>query len=328
MRNKQMMNKPMEKRPEQPDGAGQTPYPAYGHNRDRQDEIADMLECTTTVLERDELIAEYVELERQKVGQLDHPPPGGRQKTDKGIANAARKLEFLGESEEARRKLIERALKVAAICHEAKDAAIAAKLQNNHSALRAIAKAPPEEQMEKVQEITKRKEESRRARSSLKKALAPEGLQGWGDDAGDKSVFHDDVDVKKGCSALKELWRGTPPEARERFKEFLREEEELADRSRKKLPTRPTAVGGSNGNDAISAEESAERRKHEKEEAENRTMHKKVLETEVIGRRDWSEVVSRDGVRTHVTQLRPRALCSKEQEQGGGADSSKTGSGQ
>jgi hypothetical protein len=137
----------------------------------RQDEIAAILRTfhTSTVLHRDELVAEWVEIERIRVGQIDHPPAGGRQKTDKGIARAARVLAVPGKSEQGRRKFIERALQVASISPEAKAAAIAAGLDNNRAALRQIAKAPPELQVEKVSEIA----EGKKARERLRRRSKP-----------------------------------------------------------------------------------------------------------------------------------------------------------
>jgi hypothetical protein len=133
--------------------------------RSRQEEIADILRGfrSTTVLRRDELIAEYVEIERSScAGQIDQPPAGGRQKSDKGIAKAARELDIPGKTEEGRRKFVERALQVASIPDEAKTAAIEAGLADKRSALLNIRQAENLEQaLSKVKEEKQKKETPR-----------------------------------------------------------------------------------------------------------------------------------------------------------------------
>jgi hypothetical protein len=230
------------------DASPQPPSPARGSNWRRQDAISEILQHSyTTALEHDLLIAEYVEIERNsKGGQPDQPPAGGHQKNDKGIAKAARELAMLGKTEEGRRKLIERALKVANICPNARTAAIAAGLDNNRSALRAIAKAlTPELQLEKVQEITVRKQQPRRRRTSEEAAAATKALvelsdagpeiagvesapptvpSQLGDDRLDLPACLDRRPGHEDYHALVAAWRGAPPPARERFIAFLRGE--------------------------------------------------------------------------------------------------------
>jgi hypothetical protein len=78
-----------------------------------------------------------------------------------GIAQAARVLCVPGKTEEARRKSIERAMKIAEICPEAKDEAKRLGLEDNQSALLAIANVTPEEQVAKAQERAARKRRRR-----------------------------------------------------------------------------------------------------------------------------------------------------------------------
>jgi hypothetical protein len=74
-------------------GQPQLPLPSAAvQQRSRQDEIADILRGfhSTTVLHGDELIAEYVEIERtSRAGQNDQPPAGGHQNSDSGRAIGA-----------------------------------------------------------------------------------------------------------------------------------------------------------------------------------------------------------------------------------------------
>jgi hypothetical protein len=75
------------------------------------------------------------------------PPAGGAQPADRGVRKVARELDL-------DRKDVERAVKVASISPEAKQAARDAGLDNNRQALLAVAKeATPEAQVAKVQTI-------------------------------------------------------------------------------------------------------------------------------------------------------------------------------
>ena len=95
-----------------------------------------------TVLRHAEDLVEYLNLASAKVNISGQPvrksklgrPPGG-------IALAARELPLVGRSAEARRKIINRAIKISQISPEAKRAAIEARLDDNQRALLKIAKA-------------------------------------------------------------------------------------------------------------------------------------------------------------------------------------------
>lgn len=106
-------------------------------------------------------VAEWVKLTSQSE---DHEKPGqlvqvsGGRGLKGGIADAARELPIPGSSDEAKRKYVERSIKIAAIDPEAKEAAAEAGLSNNQSALLQIARTPKDEQVAKVDEIAERKE--------------------------------------------------------------------------------------------------------------------------------------------------------------------------
>lgn len=112
----------------------------------RKWEIAENLHrAELTKLERDEQIAEWIRLtDEEKPAQLA-PVSGGRG-NEGGINAASRELGI--ERTEA-----QRAVKVASITDEAKDAAREAGLDNNRSALLQVAKEAPERQVAKVIEI-------------------------------------------------------------------------------------------------------------------------------------------------------------------------------
>ncbi len=110
-------------------------------------EIAENLHRSElTALEHDEQVALWVKLAAQKARQSDEPLRGGAQPNEKGQAKAAREL---GISEPAAR----RAVKVASLSDEAKEAARAAGLDDNRSALLEAAKhIAPEEQVKAIKE--------------------------------------------------------------------------------------------------------------------------------------------------------------------------------
>ena len=111
-------------------------------------EIAENLHRSElTALERATQIARWAELTAAKVGQVD-PPSGGAQPAEKGIRKVARELGL-------ERKDVERAVKVASMSPEAKQAACDADLDDNRNALLAVAKeATPEAQVAKVRAIS------------------------------------------------------------------------------------------------------------------------------------------------------------------------------
>lgn len=112
-----------------------------------------------TALEEAERVAEWVRLTegREPVsGQKVQKPKGGR--PEGGVAKAARQLPVKGKTQDARRKRIERAIKVAAMSPEAKAAVRNAGLDDHLSTLCQIAHQKSRKaQVAKVQEIAARK---------------------------------------------------------------------------------------------------------------------------------------------------------------------------
>jgi hypothetical protein len=109
-----------------------------------------------TVGERADQIAEWIRLTAPDgiSGQLDQQiPPRGRGRPEGGISEAARTLPVAGETEEARRNTVRRAVRIASIAPEAREAAREAGLDDNQSALLRIASAVPETQVEAVAAI-------------------------------------------------------------------------------------------------------------------------------------------------------------------------------
>jgi hypothetical protein len=109
-----------------------------------------------TTLEHAELVAKWLQLAARKAetsGQV--VGKGGRPRGS--IAEAARKVPMPGKTDEARRKAVGRDRKIAGISNEGKEAARAARLDDNATALLAIAKEPsPEAQAKKAKELGKR----------------------------------------------------------------------------------------------------------------------------------------------------------------------------
>lgn len=98
-------------------------------------EIAENLHrAELTALERDDHVARWVELVEAKVSQVA-TPCGGLQPKEKGIRKAAKELGIGKDS-------VQRAVKVASLSNEAKQAAREAGLDNNRSALLEAAAKP------------------------------------------------------------------------------------------------------------------------------------------------------------------------------------------
>jgi ParB/RepB/Spo0J family partition protein len=126
----------------------------------RQWEIAENLyRAHLTALEEAKHIAEWVRLvaDPESVSRQDvAKPKGGR--PEGAITKAARTLPIKGKTQKARRKAIERGLKIAFMSPEGEAAAKKAGLDNNREDLREIANEDTAKaQVEKVQEIAHRK---------------------------------------------------------------------------------------------------------------------------------------------------------------------------
>jgi ParB-like chromosome segregation protein Spo0J len=193
-----------------------------------------------TVLKRSELLAEYWQTVRLKVsGQVGQKPgrPTG------GIAAVARALPALGRSEEARRKIISRSLKIAALSPEAKVKAKEAGFENNERALLTIAKSNNRKaQLKKVSELQQNIEKpnlvpghsaTSAVKSSGPKLQSPLQLKGGehqqelASKPNNAAEPHQETSLEQlemlwkeqGCQ---KLWANTPFETRERFIEQLR----------------------------------------------------------------------------------------------------------
>jgi hypothetical protein len=129
----------------------------------RMAEIAEILyHAALKVLDRADLIAEYARLwdGLSISGQDVRKVRVGR--PENGIARAARHLCVPGKTEEARRKFIERAIKISSITLDAKEAARRAGLDDIQSALLAVAsEVTAEAQVAKVCEWAQRKRKPR-----------------------------------------------------------------------------------------------------------------------------------------------------------------------
>ena len=119
-----------------------------------------------TVLERGEQETEWMALaeaeipaaqvvqEETRVGYKSPPVT-----PESGLSLAARNLPIPGATDDAKRKHLDRSVKIASIAPAAKEAAREAGLGDNQSALLAIAKVAPEHQAAKVAEIVKERAE-------------------------------------------------------------------------------------------------------------------------------------------------------------------------
>jgi hypothetical protein len=157
---------------------------------------ADIMECTEaearlweamenlyrtelTVLEQAEHQAECVRLiaERESVSRQNvAKPKDGR--PEGAIAKAARELPMKGKTQQARRKAIERGLKIAAISSEAKVAVTEAGLDDNRSALHQIASQNgAKAQVAKAREIAARMGQKGLPRGTATKKRKPGGKE-------------------------------------------------------------------------------------------------------------------------------------------------------
>jgi ParB/RepB/Spo0J family partition protein len=162
-----------------------------------------------------ECVRRIVEISRQNVAKRKVGRPEG------AIAKAARDLPMKGKTQQARRKAIERGLKIAAISSEAKVAVTKAGLDDNRSALHEIAKIEnAEEQLQKVQEIIKRQAKKQAKRDHVKKGGK---AKADADKAGSRPTQRhpDDVvlaELKTYCRPeLKKTWAQASTKIKRRF---------------------------------------------------------------------------------------------------------------
>lgn len=114
-----------------------------------------------TVQERSDQIAEWIGLieEGLQSGQLVQNESKREDRRghrhEGGISAAARQLPIQGETGDAKRKSVERAVKIASITPTAKEAAKEAGIDNNQSKLLKLAAVEPSKQVEAVAKIAK-----------------------------------------------------------------------------------------------------------------------------------------------------------------------------
>jgi hypothetical protein len=120
--------------------------------------------------ERADLALEYYKITARLTGQdVQNDSPGGRLRI---MSQMARELALPGETVDAKRKWLERALAIAGICMEARAAAIEKRLARHQSALLEIAQADDEEgQLKKVNDIASDRRARRHRRSPGPKSL-------------------------------------------------------------------------------------------------------------------------------------------------------------
>jgi hypothetical protein len=113
---------------------------------------------------------EYHDIKKRNFEQNDQKARVGRPGL---LAAMARELEIPGKSDDAKLAWLKRALKVARLSPEAKNAAVSAKLERNCSALIEIAEAGGSaKQLQKIDEIEQRKDKSKQeAKLFLKKTV-------------------------------------------------------------------------------------------------------------------------------------------------------------
>jgi hypothetical protein len=213
-----------------------SPTPA---SRDpRQEEIAlTLLEMSHTALRRFELGAEYVRiLAGNAVGQVV-PPKGGRQKKNQHIRQAARELTMLGKTEEARRKFLERAVRVDKISPDVKVAAKEAGLGDSVMALLEVAKASPEKQLDTIREISERGQAERGKKPAKTTAVREAAGTTVPELSTEKDATSLPVEYRDAASAVEAAWQAAsdlrralheaPPPVQDWFAKRLRTKEEV-----------------------------------------------------------------------------------------------------
>jgi ParB-like nuclease domain len=123
-----------------------------------------------TFLERSEHQAEWARLaSEEKAAQVGTLAHHGLQAVDQGIRSAAKQF---GKS----RSVIQRSVKIDGLTPGAKAAAREMGLDDNQSALLQAAKAPPEEQLDAIHEIARRKSSLRSVKTSKQVPAPPSGI--------------------------------------------------------------------------------------------------------------------------------------------------------
>jgi ParB family transcriptional regulator, chromosome partitioning protein len=214
----------------------------------------DLFRKNLTVLKRAEMLAEWLSLALVNFsGQLVQKGQGGRPLH--GIVRAARALPVVARSVDARRKILDRAVRIARLAPEVKKAAKKTGLDDNQRALLKIAKAKGRKaQQKRLQELAASnshelpKQKHMAATDSgdgaAKKSPPKSDADGTTDNAEDNAEDNSDESAdESGAETAKapvkrettfdqleafwnregrKLWRYTPFSERERFIEMLR----------------------------------------------------------------------------------------------------------
>jgi len=182
----------------------------------RQIQIAENLfRRDDTVLKKSELLTEWVERTEQNgdvFGQVDRKPKGGR--PESGIAKAARELPSLAKSDEGRRKQIERAIVITKLAMGVKNAAKKAGLDDNQSALLAIAaEETTEAQLAKIRGLSVHKSKgARKGHSAAKKRQKPGSLS-----PKDRKTLEELIQAWNEADKLKRAFIKASPNVQEQF---------------------------------------------------------------------------------------------------------------
>ena len=136
-------------------------------------------------------------------GQVVQKPHAGRPQG--GLSEAARRLPVAGATEQARRKSVERAIRINSISAEAKAAATSTGLGNNQSALLSVAREPTAQgQLDKIRELANRQTTQRmkRADTDTGTTAMPPGTDG----AKQQLAVARSAELEASISLLKAAW--------------------------------------------------------------------------------------------------------------------------
>ena len=201
---------------------GKTTIPSFiikgGKRVARMSEISENLHrAELTPFEHDEQVAEWVQLlKADPAVSGQNVPKKGRGRRKGGISEAARRLPMKGKTQAAKRKNVQRALKVNNIFPEAKDAIKKAELDQNRSKYRKVAAENTlEAQLAKVRELAARRSKTRGRWGSL-------GTKQKTTKAAPKTPLS--AEDQKVLARLLKAWNDASPNVREQFLEKIRQD--------------------------------------------------------------------------------------------------------